>query len=97
MFYINKIGAIKSSENNGRASKAIRSNIKWGDYKLVSLIAELYVRMLNDEYRLSYKIKMQEDKTSASLTLISYIYYTPAQQNNLISPAINFGLEFTAQ
>lgn len=41
---------------------------------------------------------MQEDKTSASLTLISYIYYTPAQnENNLISPAINFGLEFTAQ
>lgn len=30
--------------------KAISRNIKWKDYKLVSLIAKLYVRMLNDEY-----------------------------------------------
>lgn len=83
LFDISKIGAIKSSQIRGEsssASKAIRRNIKWKDYKLVSLIAKLYVRMLNDEYRLSYKIKIYEDKTFKSLALISYIYYPPSNE-----------------
>lgn len=49
------------------AAKATRLDIKWKDYKLVSLIAELYVRMLNDEYRLSYKIKIYEEDITSSL------------------------------